>query len=554
MLLSLHIENFALIRQSDIRFGDGFVAITGETGAGKTILLDALGLLLGQRCDNQMLGDKERKCVVEAHFNIAGLGLETFLTDNDLDCDTSLIIRREALPNGKSRAFVNDTPVNLATLKTLGSRLVDIHSQHETLLLSDHSFRVALLDTYAGNGETMQHYRESYHRYTAAKQRLERLSTESQQYRKEADYWQFLFDELSQARLVADEQDALEEESRLLANAIDIKEALEQAVQLCEGEESGVLAQLRNLHTLLNRNAAYHKELPELGERVESLLIEMRDISDELSTLDNRITFDPERQQEVDERLSLLYRLEKKHQVDQVSALIALRDELEQRLLTATHSEEALQQAMEEVDAAYGAVQQYGSQLTASRKAAAQLIGQAVGTTLADLGMREATLRFTVTATDTYGPTGGDSVQIHFNANRGGESRELAKVASGGEMSRIMLALKSLITAKTLLPTIIFDEIDTGISGDISLKAGQILRRMSAHMQVVVITHSPQIAALAGQHLKVYKTLDGNDPSRTVSNISPLDGARREEEIATMLSSENPTEAALQTARELLQR
>jgi len=552
LLQSLHIENYALIRQTDIQLDGGFVAITGETGAGKTILLDALGLSLGQRADSQMLGDKERKCIVEARFDISGLGLEPFFADNDLDYDATLIVRREVLPNGKSRAFVNDTPAALATLKELGRRLVDIHSQHETLLLSDHSFRLGLLDTYAGNETALRQYGESYRRYTIGKQRLEQLSAESRQNRKDADYWQFLYDELTQARLDADEQEQLEDEAHTLANAEGIKEALGQACRICDDDEQGVLAQIRAMHNLLSRNAAYHRGLAALDERLESALIELRDISGELSALNGNIDYSAERQQEVDERLSLLYRLEKKHGVDNTAALIALRNELGQRLQSATSSEDALRQAMEEVDNAYRSLREHGALLTRRRSEAAQHIEAALHTTLSELGMRDSTLHFTIGDTATYGPAGNDSVQIFLNANRGGETRELSKVASGGEMSRIMLALKSLITAKTLLPTIIFDEIDAGVSGDISLKAGQILRRMSAYMQVIVITHAPQIAALAQQHLKVYKTLDSND-ERTVSNIQTLTGDGREQEIATMLSAENPTAAALQTARELLQ-
>lgn len=551
MIQSLHIENYALIRQTDIRFDEGFVVITGETGAGKTILLDALGLLLGQRADSQVIGDKEHKCVVEAQFDIRGLSLETLFADNDVDYDTTVIIRREVLANGKSRAFVNDTPVALTFLKTLGIHLVDIHSQHETLLLGDHHFRLGLLDTYGGNSEALANYKKCYQRYADGKQRLEQLSAENQQNRKEADYWQFLYDELEEAHLDIDEQEQLEEESRMLANAEEIKAALGQVTQICDDEERGALAQLRNAHHLLGHIAPYLKEAAALDERMDSALIELRDICSEVDRLDSHVNYSPERQQTVDERLALIYRLEKKHNVDHIQGLVALREELQQRLLSVSSVEEELQHAMEEVDAAFHDLQQQAAVLTARRQAAAQTIGEATHTTLAALGMADATLRFVVSEAATYGPTGGDNIQIFFNANRGGEPRELSKVASGGEMSRVMLALKSLITEKTLLPTIVFDEIDTGISGDISLRAGQILRQMATHMQVVAITHSPQIAALAEQHLKVYKTLD-DTASRTVSNISPLSAQQREQEIATMLSSEHPTAAALQTARELL--
>lgn len=553
MLRSLHIENYALIRQTDIQFDDGFVVITGETGAGKTILLDALGLLLGQRADSRMIGNKECKCIVEAVFDINGLNLIELFNKYDIDYDNTLIVRREVLPSGKSRSFVNDTPSDLNFLKLLGSHLVDIHSQHETLLLADNSFRINLLDTYAGNSELLQQYREHYKHYTTEKQRLEKLSATSQQNRKDIDYWQFLFDELNDAHLDADEQEKLEEEEHLLTNAEEIKSTLGQVVQLCNDDEHGIVMQLRTAHHLLSHATSHLKEIAELEERMESARIELSDLCNELDSLNEHIVYSAERQQEVDDRLSLIYRLEKKHGVDSIAALLAVRDDLQQRLLSVSNIEDDLQQAMEEVDKAFHKVQEQGTQLTKQRQIAATRLGQALHATLSDLGMGNTTLRFEVGTATSYGPNGIDTVQIFFNANCGGEARELSKVASGGEMSRIMLALKSHITAKTLLPTIIFDEIDTGISGDISLRAGQILRCMSANMQVVAITHSPQIAALAQQHLKVYKTLNGEgDELRTISNITPLTAAQREQEIATMLSSDNPTAAALQTARELL--
>ena len=556
MIQTLHIENYALIRETDIRFGGGFVTITGETGAGKSILLGALGLLLGQRADAAVLADKERKCVVEAHFDITGLGLQPLFAEADVDYDDNLILRREILPSAKSRAFANDTPVQLPFLKTLGSRLVDIHSQHQNLVLADSRFRLDLLDTLSdlkGSKDLtpFKCYSAAYSTYTSLKRQLEELTAAEAQQRKEQDYLQFQWDELKEAALQADEQEALEQESRLLAHAEAVREGLATAAAaLDDDSEASVLARLRQAKTALAHIAAYHPAADSLLARLDSTLIELDDINGELQHTADAVSYSPDRQQQVDERLALLYRLEKKHGVDSVAALITLRDDLGARLHDIATLDDRIQALMEQVDKAFGVLQKAADSLTAARRKAADRLTKGIVPTLRQLGMPEARFTVELTPTATYGATGHDAAAFLFTANRGTEPRDIAKVASGGEMSRLMLAVKSMLNTHNLLPTVIFDEIDTGVSGDISVAVGRIMGAMAERMQVVAITHLPQIAARAAQHLKVYKETVGD---RTVSRIKELTPAERLTEVATMLSSDPPTAAALQTAKELMQ-
>ena len=513
MLTHLHIENYALIRESDICFGGGFVVITGETGAGKSILLGALGLLLGQRADVAVLADKTRKCVVEARFDIGGLGLQPLFDEADVDYDDTLILRREILPSAKSRA-------------TIGERRAE-------------------------NGERAA-YGAAYKEYSQLKRQLEELTTAEAQNRKEQDYLQFQFDELSEARLQADEQEALEQESQLLAHAEAVREGLAAAAAAIDDEsEQSVLSRLRQAKSALAHVAHYHQQADELLKRLDSSLIELDDINGELRSSADGITYSPERQQEVDERLALLYRLQKKHGVDTVADLIALRDELDVKLQGISTLDERIQALMEQVDRAFATLQQAADRLSAARAKAGKALEKNILPTLHELGMPEARFEVALSPTASYGPMGHDAVAFLFNANRGGALRDLAKVASGGELSRLMLAVKSMLTSHSLLPTIIFDEIDTGVSGDISVAVGGIMQRMAGRMQVVAITHLPQIAAKAGQHLKVYKRLEDSE-ERTVSLIRELQPDERLTEVAVMLSSDPPTPAALQTARELM--
>lgn len=559
MLLSLHIENYALIRETEVTFGSGFVAITGETGAGKSIMLGALGLLLGQRADTAVLADKERKCIVEARFNISGLGLQPLFEEADVDYDDFLILRREILPSAKSRAFVNDTPVQLPFLKTLAPRIIDIHSQHQTLTLADSHFRLSLLDALNTKGLTLNTYQGAYSAYSSLKHELESLTAEEAQNRKEVDYLQYQYDELTNAQLGVpvgiadgepDEQTLLEQESQLLAHAEVVREGLAESVALLDDEESqSILSRLRQVKTTLSHIAPYHPVAETLLSRIDTSLIELDDVCNELQRTADSVTYSPERQQQVDDRLALLYRLEKKHGVDSIASLIAIRDELDARLQSISSLDERIHNLMEQVDCAFACLQTAAEALTASRREAAKWLSRGILPTLHALGMPEARFEVILTPTDTYGPTGHDAVAFLFNANRGGEMRDIAKVASGGEMSRLMLAIKSMLTSHSLLPTIIFDEIDTGVSGDISVAVGDIMSHMADKMQVIAITHLPQIAAKASQHLKVYKE---SVADTTVSRIRELSPSDRVTEVASMLSSDPPTPAALQTAKELM--
>ena len=552
MLQTLHIENYALIRESDIHFGSGFTAITGETGAGKSIMLGALGLLLGQRADTAVLADKERKCVVEAQFDIAGLQLESLFAEADVDYDDRLIIRREITPAGKSRAFVNDTPVQLPFLKALGSHIIDIHSQHQTLTLADSTFRLSLLDTLcAKQNSPIATYRTLYSEYTALKRQLEELTAAEAQNRRDQDYLQFQFDELAAAALVADEQESLEQESQLLAHAEAVREGLATASRAVDDDtDQSVLARLRQAKTALSHTAAYHTAAESLLARLDSSLIELDDINSELQSVADGISYSPERQQQVDDRLALIYRLQKKHGVDSVEALIAIRDDLDLRLQSISTLDLRIHDLMEQVDKAFAKLQVAADALSAARRKAGAELAKNILPTLHDLGMPEARFSVELTPLPTFGPMGHDAVAFLFNANRGADLRDIAKVASGGELSRLMLAVKSMLTSRSLLPTVIFDEIDTGVSGDISVAVGSIMCRMAERMQVVAITHLPQIAARASQHLKVYKETDAD---RTVSRIRELTSQERITEVATMLSSDPPTPAAIQTAKELME-
>ncbi len=551
MLDTLHIENYALIRAADISFGSGFIAITGETGAGKSIMLGALGLLLGQRADVAVLADKNRKCVVEAVFDIRGLSLDFPAEVAEfVECDDGqIIMRREISTTGRSRSFVNDSPVPLKSMSLLSSMLLDIHSQNQNELLADGTFRLDLLDSLVDSPKA--EYQSAYSEYGRCKEELERLTSEEAANRREQDFLQFQFDELVNARLQIDEQEALEQEQKLLEHAEVVREAMQESVEAMDGDDTySILHRLRDTKGTLAHIASYYPEADELLKRLESSLIELDDISCELQRTADSISYDPERQQVVDERLAMIYRLEKKHGVDSVTALIDIRDEFDRRLQSMSTLDNRIKEVMEHVDKAFSDMQEKASALTVSRRKAAKMLAKGLLPTLHELGMPEARFDVELVDADGYGRNGHDVAQFLFNANRGGEMNDMSKVASGGEKSRLMLAVKSMVNERRMMPTVVFDEIDTGVSGDISVAVGRIMSRMAGKMQVITITHLPQIAARAAQHLKVYKQ---NTDDSTVSCIRQLNADERISELATMLSSDPPTAAALQTARELMQ-
>lgn len=551
MLKKLHIENYALIQQSDIDFDNGFVAITGETGAGKSIMLGALGLLLGQRADTQVLSDKDRKCVVEAVFDIAGLGLQPLFEEYDADYDDTLVLRREILPSAKSRAFVNDTPANLQFLKELGPHILDIHSQYQTLTLSDSLFQTQLLDSFT-TSDLLENYQSLFRQYTSLKRQLESLTSQDAENKKVLDYNRFLFDELHSAKLQPDEQSELEAESELLSHTGTIKEGLSMVASLCDGDsatEDSAVLRLNASRSALSRITDFHPDIESLYQRLDSCLIELQDILSEITSLDDKLQFSPERQVLVNERLDLIYRLQKKHNVDSVELLLQIQSQLDAQLQEADTLDDRIHEVMEQVDAVFSQLQKAADKLTESRRQAASVLEQQLLPIMGQLGMPLARIVVDIAPAADYTLLGHDSVQFLFNANQGGVLRPIADVASGGEMSRIMLSIKSVVTQRNLLPTIIFDEIDSGVSGDISVAVGQIMRSMAQHMQVIAISHLPQLAAKASQHLKVAKALEDD---RTVSRIRQLSPDDRITEIAIMLSSNPPTASALQTARELM--
>ena len=551
MLTTLHIENYALIHETDITFDGGFVIITGETGAGKSILLGALGLLLGQRADTQVLSDKERKCVVEASFDISGLGLQPLFEQYDADYDDVLILRREILPMAKSRAFVNDSPANLQFLKELGPHILDIHSQYQTLTLTESLFQTQLLDSFSDSSLLAQ-YQSLYRQYGVLKHQLEQLTAQDAENNKVLDYNRFLFEELQAAKLQPDEQQELEEEAHLLEHTGAIKEALGTVVAVCDGNgdsDDSAVARMVTSRSLLAHVASYHPDIQALHQRLDSTLIELQDILSEVSSLDDRLQFSPERQEQVNDRLDLIYRLQKKHGVDTVAALLDIQQQLDQQLQEAEGLDDRIREVMEQVDSVFALMQQAADKVTAARTKAGRMLEKQLLPVLSQVGMASAKIVVEITPANDFNLLGHDNVRLLFNANQGGTLRPLAEVASGGELSRLMLAVKSVVTQRNLLPTIIFDEIDSGVSGDISVAVGDIMSRMAQHMQVVAISHLPQIAAKASQHLKVAKALEG---SRTVSRIRQLNPDERVTEIAVMLSSNPPTTAALQTARELM--
>lgn len=551
MLQTLHIENYALILETDITFDGGFAVITGETGAGKSILLGALGLLLGQRADTQVLSDKERKCVVEATFDISGLGLQPLFEENDADYDDHLIIRREILPSAKSRAFVNDSPASVQFLKELGVHILDIHSQYQTLTLTDGIFQTQLLDTFADQ-LPLPAYQELYRQYASLKHQLEQLTAQDAENRKTHDYNRFLFDELQAAKLQPDEQEELEEEARLLDHTGTIKEALGTISALCYGcsdSDDGAIPRLVAARGNLAHITTFHGDIADLHQRLDSSVIELQDILSEVASLDDKLQFSPERQAFVNERLDLIYRLQKKHDVTTIADLLAIQQRLDVALQDADSLDDRIREVMEQVDNVFAQLQQTADQITACRQQAALLLQQQIVPVLSQLGMASARIVVDIAPAANYSLMGHDSIQFLFNANQGGTLRPIADVASGGELSRLMLAIKSVVTKRNLLPTIIFDEIDSGVSGDISVAVGSIMHQMASHMQVIAISHLPQIAAKASQHLKVAKGLEDD---RTISRIRQLTPDERVNEIAVMLSSNPPTTAALQTARELM--
>ncbi len=549
MLSSLHVRNYALIKNLEIDFKPGFSIITGETGAGKSILLGALSLLLGKRADTSMLLDKDSKCFIEGIFDVTRYGYQLFFAESDLDYDDQLVIRREILPGGKSRAFINDSPVNLNLLRDLGLKLVDIHSQHENLNLGDHIFQLTVLDTAAGNMKLLDDYKGAFAQWSELRSEFEDLEERARQSQADLDYFTFQFNQLDEARLQAGEQEELENELRQLDHAEDIKRNLREAFNLLDEQENSVVAMLQKVVQALETIRDVHPGSAGLADRISSVLIELKDISSEAEHSADNVEIDPGRQQIVGERLDLLNSLLQKHALREIAGLIALKEELDTKIRDIASYEEQLSALRGRIDEMAGVLGKMASSLSERRHDFIPGMEEEIGGMLRSLGIPNAVFLVKQSGLDYFGPSGKDEVEFLFTANKQVQPMEISRVASGGELSRLMLSIKSLLTDSLELPTIIFDEVDAGVSGEIAEKVGAIIQKMSSGKQVINITHLPQVAGKGNHHYLVYKS-DDKDGSRT--GIRLLGDEERVIEIARMLSGEELTEAAISNARELL--
>ncbi len=549
MIRSLEIRNYALIESLRMEFADGLTIITGETGAGKSILLGALGLVMGKRADTKALYDFSEKCIVEALFDISAYELSGFFEEHDLDYSREVVIRREILPSGKSRAFVNDTPTTLPVVQQLSHALIDLHQQFDSLDMHEVSFQLRVLDALAGNKQLLAEYQHRYRAYEENRRRLQELKARDARMAQESDFLQFQHAELAEARLQAGEQEELEAEQDRLANAQEIRQALSGAYQQLVESELATLDQLDEVGQALAPLEKLGGEYRQLVERFHSLRLELRDLAGELEQQAERTELDPQRLAEVQERLDLIYRLQKKHQATSLDELLAVQLRLEGQLSELGDLSESIARLEDELGRQEGELREKAGELHRRRTQRIPEFESEVAGFLGLLAMEHARLEVRLEQSDQLGPTGTDEVHFLFSANKGGRLQLIKDVASGGELSRLTLVTKSLVADAIPLPTLIFDEIDTGVSGDVALKMGNILRALSDKHQVVSITHSPQIASKADVHYFVFKEV-GED--RTFTRVKQLEADDRVRAIATMLSQNPPTDSAIQNARELL--
>ena len=549
MLQRLSINNYALIQQLELPFGKGLNIITGETGSGKSIMIEALELILGERADSKSLFDKEKKCVIEGEFNLKGYELENFFIENEIDFDEVTILRREISVQGKSRAFINDTPVTLQQLKELGVSLVDIHSQHQTLEINKSVNRFDLLDTFADAKTELKNYQESFVEYKSIVTQLEKMLETEKKSKIDLDYFQFQYAELEEAKLKEGEDESVEKELELLTNSEEIKTGFQRAISILDDQQSGVVNNLKEVKFILQKLSKYSSETEKLSLRVESSLIEVKDILSEIEILDENVFHDQKRIELLSDRLNLINNLLFKHRVKTSVELISLRDELGNKISSITSLDETIENLTKDKDLAYKKVIESGNKLRDKRKSVCGKLEKEIKSILADLAMPHAEMKIQLSESGEPLQNGLDHIEFLFQANKGGELREISKVASGGEFSRLMLAIKSITSKLKSLPTIIFDEIDTGVSGDVANKMGDIMRGMGKSMQVFSITHLPQVAVKGNSQYKVFKTVSKNITSTQVNKLTEHD---RIEEIAKMLSGDKLSEAALANAKELL--
>jgi len=549
MLQKLSIRNYALIDSVDLELDKGLNIITGETGAGKSIMLGALSLILGQRAETKYFFNQDKKCVIEGQFKLSGTGLQPYFEDLDLDFHQESILRREISIDGKSRAFINDTPVTLAVMKQVGEKLIDIHSQHATQEVNDPGFQLSVVDTLSDHGSLLGEYRQSFKAYKKHLQHLINLQTSADEARSKQDYEQFLFNELENANLVEGEQAALEMELEALNHAESIKRGLVNGFTLLDGEETAVLPILKEVISQIQGIEKFNPEYIALNERLRSALIEIKDIAQETSTLEENIVFNPSRIEDINSRLDTIYTLQQKHRVNSIEELLTIREELSDNLNTLLNSDEEIERLLREIDKLKTALEKIAETLSKNRSKAINVAQKQVGEILAKVGMPNAKIKIEQTVVENLNKDGKDMIALLFSANAGQAPAPVGKVASGGELSRLMLAIKSIISQHTALPTLIFDEIDTGISGETALRVGDVIGDLAYNMQVICITHLPQIAAKGEAHYFVYKK---EESARTTTGIRRLTSEERVAAIAEMLSGKNPGESALKNAEDLL--
>ncbi|MBQ0056067.1 MAG: DNA repair protein RecN [Bacteroidales bacterium] len=550
MLHTLTIENYALIDHLEFCPSAGLNVITGETGAGKSIIMGALGLILGQRADAKAVRNGATKCVIEATFGIANYGLKQMFDDNELDYDEdNTIVRREIYATGKSRAFVNDSPVQLSVLKQLGDALIDIHSQHQNLLIGKGSFQQQVLDTLAGNRQLLADYRLHYNEMCRLDRKLRELKDLALRDAQEADYMRFQFAQLDDANLQDGELEQLENEQDMLGHAEEIKSGLSGIFSLLDDDGNSVVQSLKRACDEARQLSRIYPSISEIADRIESDYIDIKDIAGDIDAQAEDVTFDPERLAAVEERLSLIYSLQKKHGCESVADLISLRDELDQKLQHIDNSDEEIAEAQQQLDAQLKVLGDAALQLTRTRKDAAKRLEAALVEKMTYLGMPNVRFEVQITPLKSFSPSGSDEIVFLFSANKNQPLKPADEVASGGEISRLMLSIKALIASARTLPTIIFDEIDTGVSGDIADRMGEVMKQMSQHLQVITITHLPQVAGKGNAHFLVYKE---DDDTSTTTHINQLSADDRVREIARMLSGSKITEQAIANAQTLL--
>jgi len=549
MLQKLSIRNYALIDSVDLELDKGLNIITGETGAGKSIMLGALSLILGQRAETKYFYNQEKKCVIEGQFKLSGTGLQSFFEESDVDFHEESILRREISIDGKSRAFINDTPVTLSVMKQIGEKLIDIHSQHATAEVNDPGFQLSVVDTLADHLPLLTEYRQKFKLYKKNLQHLLNIQSSADEARSRQDYEQFLFNELENANLKEGEQAQLEIELEALNNSESIKRGLLNAYNLIDGEETAVLPILKEVVSQIQTIEKFNPLYNSLNERLRSALIEIKDIAQEASGLEEDIVFNPTRIEDINLRLDTIYTLQQKHRVASIEELIVIQSELSDNLSTLLNSDEEIERLIKEIDLLRTGLETIADKLSKNRSKAITVAENQVGQILVRVGMPNAKIKIEQTVVTNLNKDGKDMISLLFSANTGQPPAPVSKVASGGELSRLMLAIKSIISKHTSLPTLIFDEIDTGISGETALRVGDVIGELEHNMQVICITHLPQIAAKGTAHYFVYKDEQKN---RTTTAIRRLSQTERIAAIAEMLSGRNPGESALKNAEDLL--